>query len=381
MSSLNCFSFHIYNNMLKYSNYNGELKNKDTFYMLNVFRKDIQNLKMNKGYFKEKFDDIKDIDIVSFKFSDNTILNINKLGMQKERTIDINIDSDSKIVLTNNIQLRKVLIVLIEALLHVPKLEVYIINPINMVALKVTKIDENTKLSNWINGILLIKYHKNNVKRFVDLIKLCYDKIFSTLETNKNCKWNIKYDFNDEYIEKEDIELFKQYSFDDRNNKHFQSNINTIISIYDKISTNNISINSSKYCLLYCTIKNIFGQNKEEHISMYYYPMFREIFKNIDKLLYLQSHSEILITYDQCDDEYWSQKKDIRTENQTNVKVSNIYSQMNKPKQESKESIIQKQKLIIDTLLKELIVNKVQEMKCEEDLLNNLNDDDSLNDY
>ena len=378
MSSLNCFSFHIYNNMLKYSNYNGELKNKDTFYMLNVFRKDIQNLKMNKGYFKEKFDDIKDIDIVSFKFSDNTILNINKLGMPKERTIDINIDSDSKIVLTNNIQLRKVLIVLIEALLHVPKLEVYIINPINMVALKVTKIDENTKLSNWINGILLIKYHKNNVKRFVDLIKLCYDKIFSTLETNKNCKWNIKYDFNDEYIEKEDIELFKQYSFDDRNNKHFQSNIN---NIYDKISTNNISINSSNYCLLNCTIKNIFGQNKEEHISMYYYPMFREIFKNIDKLLYLQSHSEILITYDQCDDEYWLQKKDIRTENQTNVKVSNIYSQMNKPKQESKESIIQKQKLIIDTLLKELIVNKVQEMKCEEDLLNNLNDDDSLNDY
>lgn len=376
MSSLNCFSFHIYSNMLKYSNYNGELKDKDTFYMLNVFRKDIQNLNMNKGYFKEKFNDI-----TSFKFSDDTILNINKLGMPKERTIDINIDSSNfnKIVLTNNIQLRKVLIVLIEALLHVPKLEVYVINPINMIALKVTKIDKNTKLSNYINGILLIKYHKNNVKRFVDLIKLCYDKIFSTLETNKDCKWNIKYDFNDEYIEKEDIELFKQYSFDDRNNKRFQRNI---ISISDKISTNNILINSSNYCLLNCTIKHLFGPNKEEYIPMYYYPMFREIFKNIDKLLYLQSRSEILITYDQCDDEYWLQKKDIRTENQTNVKVSNICPQLNKSKQESKESIIQKQKLIIDILLKELIPNKVQEMKCGEDSLNDdLLNDDSLNDY
>ena len=275
--------------------------------------------------------------------------------MPKERTIDINIDSRNfnKIGLTNNLQLRTVLIVLIEALLHVPKLEVYVINPINMIALKVTKIDKNTKLSNWINGILLIKYHKNNVKRFVDLIKLCYDKIFSTLETNKDCKWNIKYDFNDEYIEKEDIELFKQYSFDDRNNNCYQSNIT---SIYNKINTNNITVNSSKYCLLNCTIKNIFGQNKEEHIPMHYYPMFREIFKNIDKLLYLQSHSEILITYDQCDDEYWLQKKDIRTENQIDVKVSNICSQLNKPKQ---ESMIQKQKLIIDILLKELMVNKV----------------------
>lgn len=266
MSSLDCYNVEIYTTE-NYSKYSGELSKEspEDFYIIIYTRIDGTSRKSSSFLPEREATELESLPRV-FSFDNSQTLFINQYASPKPfYTTKIRVCSSEKMMLSCAVDTKTIATEMMDKFLHVPKLDVYMVDNENN-CYHITELYDNLKLSSYNEFRMIVKYIPGNIKRVIDLVELTNSELFKNSDKfeHTGLKGNLNLDLPE---------------FDSK--------------IGDKLEKGFGRINCGY--IAYGTQSGTAIDNN---------------FNNIHK--YLINIGSKHITYHQCDDEYWNQKKDIR---------------------------------------------------------------------